>query len=343
MPWNQKYNLNGKSAYEEAVDAGFTGSEGEWLSSLTGPTGPPGPEGPQGPQGPPGGDPDANLHSLRILHGAVEFRGVSSGASQRIDFPDGYFRDGEPLSLSFGFYSSATSTCFARIVGINESHVIVEVYATGNPPPATFTAFMWWQAIQGPTFIRTDAVVVPPPPPPPPPLVDRVINTVGGARWKSWSFVSGAGTGQPFWDPNSNNLYYGYYNGTNGQQSSGWAMGGLYEISLKNIPEANVTGATLHFHNSHTFNNSGGTVRVYIADRVGDPLPNTQIPSSPEYMDVNVPKGGNVAVDLPLQWAKWLCGGGAANGFLFTSAVGGQAGYGYIEGSSVYVSVRYKG
>lgn len=53
----------GLSAYEVAVQAGFVGTEAEWLASLvgpqgaqgeTGPTGPQGPQGPAGPQGPQG-------------------------------------------------------------------------------------------------------------------------------------------------------------------------------------------------------------------------------------------------------------------------------------------------
>ncbi|GGW67863.1 hypothetical protein [Streptomyces griseoloalbus] len=55
--------VDGESAYQVAVDNGFTGTETEWLASLVGPVGPQGPqgvqglqgpEGPQGPQGPQG-------------------------------------------------------------------------------------------------------------------------------------------------------------------------------------------------------------------------------------------------------------------------------------------------
>lgn len=38
--------VEGKSAYQVALDEGFVGTEEEWLVSL---------QGPQGPQGPPGG------------------------------------------------------------------------------------------------------------------------------------------------------------------------------------------------------------------------------------------------------------------------------------------------
>lgn len=42
---------NGKSAYESAVELGFTGTEAEWLLSLRGDQGPQGDEGREGPQG----------------------------------------------------------------------------------------------------------------------------------------------------------------------------------------------------------------------------------------------------------------------------------------------------
>ena len=44
----------GKSAYEVAVDEGYTGTESEWLASLVGPQGPTGATGATGPQGPQG-------------------------------------------------------------------------------------------------------------------------------------------------------------------------------------------------------------------------------------------------------------------------------------------------
>jgi hypothetical protein len=46
----------GQSAYEVAVDEGYTGTVTEWLASLVGPEGPPGDTGPTGLQGPPGAD-----------------------------------------------------------------------------------------------------------------------------------------------------------------------------------------------------------------------------------------------------------------------------------------------
>jgi collagen triple helix repeat protein len=44
----------GKSAYEVAKEAGYTGSKEDWLRTLKGPTGPQGPAGQNGPAGPAG-------------------------------------------------------------------------------------------------------------------------------------------------------------------------------------------------------------------------------------------------------------------------------------------------
>lgn len=43
--------VRGKSAYETAVEKGYTGTEEEWLASLVGPKGEAGETGPQGPDG----------------------------------------------------------------------------------------------------------------------------------------------------------------------------------------------------------------------------------------------------------------------------------------------------
>ena len=45
----------GKSAYELALDNGFSGTEAQWLASLTGPQGATGPQGPAGEGLPSGG------------------------------------------------------------------------------------------------------------------------------------------------------------------------------------------------------------------------------------------------------------------------------------------------
>lgn len=50
--------IKGKSAYEIAVDEGYSGTETQWLESLKGDDGEPGPQGPQGEKGDKG-DPGA--------------------------------------------------------------------------------------------------------------------------------------------------------------------------------------------------------------------------------------------------------------------------------------------
>lgn len=49
-----KNGIDGKSAYQIAVDKGFAGTEAEWITSLKGETGPIGPQGIQGKVGPQG-------------------------------------------------------------------------------------------------------------------------------------------------------------------------------------------------------------------------------------------------------------------------------------------------
>lgn len=65
----QSTGLDGKSAYDIAVEEGFQGTEEEWLQSLIGQKGDPGIQGPEGEQGPPGekGDPgDTSVLSFDV-------------------------------------------------------------------------------------------------------------------------------------------------------------------------------------------------------------------------------------------------------------------------------------
>lgn len=56
----------GKSAYQVAVENGFSGSEEEWLDSLVGP------EGPEGSQGPAGQDVVKYRHFIKLIPGPLE-------------------------------------------------------------------------------------------------------------------------------------------------------------------------------------------------------------------------------------------------------------------------------
>jgi hypothetical protein len=68
--------IAGKSAYEIAVDNGFTGTEAEWLTSLIGGTGATGSTGPQGPQGLKGDKGDTGEQGLQGLQGDQGLQGL---------------------------------------------------------------------------------------------------------------------------------------------------------------------------------------------------------------------------------------------------------------------------
>lgn len=68
---------DGKSAYQVAVDNGFSGTESQWLDSLVGETGPQGPQGIQGIQGPAGtadasGAVEAHEADTTNIHGIAD-------------------------------------------------------------------------------------------------------------------------------------------------------------------------------------------------------------------------------------------------------------------------------
>ncbi|MFG2352595.1 hypothetical protein [Streptomyces sp. NPDC048521] len=70
----------GKSAYEIAVETGYTGTVTQWLASLVGPQGPQGDTGPKGDKGDPG-DPATNLVlSVNGQIGAVDLDAADVGA-----------------------------------------------------------------------------------------------------------------------------------------------------------------------------------------------------------------------------------------------------------------------
>jgi len=67
--WNSLASLDGKSAYEIAVDNGYEGTQSSWLASLVGP------QGETGPQGPPG---VTNAHQAVITISDDSGTGVST-------------------------------------------------------------------------------------------------------------------------------------------------------------------------------------------------------------------------------------------------------------------------
>jgi hypothetical protein len=357
MPWNQKYNVNGKSAYQSAVALGFQGGEDEWLSGLRGPLGPPGPPGPKGDKGDPGQDKEAELHSLRIMHGISNLFNVPSGHKFRINFKPGYFLQNEPLSLSWGFNAPSSWPVFVRTVNFASdlSWAEAEVFSlsihdggTVVQAPAAFSTKVYWQAIQGALFVRESGVISTPPPAPTPVLVDKTHSTSPTlSTLQSWSKVTvanpvGSGIQMTTWD--GNKLYYGKYDGINDFQMSSVLFHPLDRSGMQAIEKANITGASLHFYSSHTFNNAGGQVDILplTATSLGTTVA-TLAAGTPPGVRVNVPKGGQVTVELPLATAKEFGKGGAYNGFVITSNSLTQAGYGFLSGRSFYMTLRYKG
>lgn len=68
--------LQGKSAYQIAVDNGFIGTEQEWLNSLVGPQGPTGATGATGPQGEKGDKGDTGEQGPQGIQGEQGIQGI---------------------------------------------------------------------------------------------------------------------------------------------------------------------------------------------------------------------------------------------------------------------------
>ena len=75
--------IDGKSAYQIAVDKGFAGTEAEWITSLKGETGPIGPQGIQGEIGPQGLKGDQGERGLTGPQGATGPQGVKGDKGDR--------------------------------------------------------------------------------------------------------------------------------------------------------------------------------------------------------------------------------------------------------------------
>ena len=71
----------GASAYEIAVEEGYSGTESEWLASLVGPQGPTGPTGPQGEQG---------IQGIQGPQGSTGPTGASGASAYEIAVEEGF-------------------------------------------------------------------------------------------------------------------------------------------------------------------------------------------------------------------------------------------------------------
>ena len=90
--------VDGKSAYEIAVENGFVGTEEEWLESLKGDTGSQGPQGETGPAG-------ANGNTPYIQDGYWFINGESTGVLARgTNGTDG--QDGQAFAMQSGLFST---------------------------------------------------------------------------------------------------------------------------------------------------------------------------------------------------------------------------------------------
>lgn len=333
MPWNQKYNVNGKSAYEIAVAEGFHGDKDEWLASLVGEAGEVGPEGPEGPPGP-GFEPDALLGSLRMQHGSVELTGISAGHKHRVDFAPGYF-DGSPISVTWGFYG-AGPPCHLKITLMDKASFTVEITplaTTAFATTGTFSVRFYWQAMQGINFTRPDMVVVPGTGGTNPPTEKTFISDAKNNRLRVWGGL--AGTPQQI---TTNNLYYGNSNtDLPGFCGSVMLLGTTDLNAIKAIPKANIKRATLHVKNTYTRLPTGANIRFHT-------LTNTALPANfpaqnGTEIKLTVPYSGFASVALPLAVAQEL--GRTITGFTVGPQTISPDDYGYMAGMSAYVRVTY--
>ena len=81
---------DGDTAYEAALDAGFVGTEAEWLSSMQGVAGPEGPEGPQGATGPAG---PQGVQGIQGVQGDAGDTGPAGSSAYTIAVADGFIGD----------------------------------------------------------------------------------------------------------------------------------------------------------------------------------------------------------------------------------------------------------
>lgn len=123
---------DGKSAYQIAVDNGFSGTETEWLASLKGPIGETGPQGIQGVQGPQGERGPAGADGAAGATGAAGAPGVYYGTTQPtgdthpvwID-PDGDHNDG-------GLLPAVTAADNGKVLRVVNSAWSADVMQTGG-------------------------------------------------------------------------------------------------------------------------------------------------------------------------------------------------------------------
>jgi hypothetical protein len=148
----------------------------------------------------------------------------------------------------------------------------------------------------------------------------------------------GSGAKRTDWD--GRRLYYGQYDGTQGDQRSIALFSSSFRSTLRGIGAGRVTSMKLTFTNQHTFNNAGGSVKVYLATEGS--IPGTLGGASGNLLGtVTVPHSGSASLTISGSDAEAMRASGT--GVKFYAATGGQAGYGYLDGLSVKLAVNYQG
>jgi hypothetical protein len=148
------------------------------------------------------------------------------------------------------------------------------------------------------------------------------------------------GTGAKRTDWDGRRLYYGQYDGTQGDQRSIALFSSSFRSTLRSIGAGKVTSMKLTFTNQHTFPNAGGSVKVYLATEAS--IPGTLGGASGTLLGtVTVPHSGSASLTISGSNAEAMRASGT--GVKFYAATGGQAGYGYLDGLSVKLAVNYQG
>lgn len=145
---------------------------------------------------------------------------------------------------------------------------------------------------------------------------------------------------QMTWNWDGRRCYYGYYDGTNGDQRAVALFEQAFINVLRSMPSNSIYDAVLTFTNLHTYANAGGTVRVQIAGDTA--LPGNQGPiSTTNAFNVTVPKSGSVSIGIP-SYALMELMRGSGTGFRFGAVTSGTNGYGYLDGLTVKLAVKYR-
>lgn len=157
--------------------------------------------------------------------------------------------------------------------------------------------------------------------------------TAGGSSNADMAY-RGSGVQRPDYDGNT--CYYGYYSSLNGDQRSMVLLGGL--SALRGVNPAHIKSATLKFTNAHTYPGNGTSVRVTATTSTA--IPGSLTSWGGAYFDMGVPNNGAVSVPIPVSMAQGFASGGANTGFIFSAAVGGTNGYGYLSAASLTLTLN---